>query len=161
MGILDDVRRAQTGGQDGTVVDAAGRKLAVIPKEFTGVEIEIVRGDLARILYDRTSATCEYIFGDSITALTQTGAGVDVTFAHVAPRTFDLVIGADGIHSNVRRLAFGPEADYVRHLGYYYADVGSRRSWSSTPTAAAPGGSRNCSPSSRRRGSSTSTRSAG
>ncbi len=55
MGILDDVRRAQTGGQDGTVVDAAGRKLAVVPGEFNGGEIEIVRGDLARLLYDRTS----------------------------------------------------------------------------------------------------------
>lgn len=58
MGILDDVRRAQTGGQDGTVVDAAGRRLAVVPGEFSGGEIEIVRGDLARLLYDRTSATC-------------------------------------------------------------------------------------------------------
>ena len=49
--------------------------------------------------------------------------GVHVTFERSAPRTFDLVVGADGIHSNVRRLAFGPEANYVRHLGYYYALV--------------------------------------
>ncbi len=34
------------------------------------------------------------------------------------------MVGADGIHSNVRRLVFGPEADYVRHLGYYYALAG-------------------------------------
>jgi 2-polyprenyl-6-methoxyphenol hydroxylase-like FAD-dependent oxidoreductase len=121
MGILDDVRRAQTGGEDGTVVDAAGRKLAVVPGEFSGGEIEIVRGDLARLLYDRTSGTCEYLFGDSITSLTETAGGVQVTFARSPTRTFDLVVGADGIHSNVRRLAFGPESDYVRHLGYYYA----------------------------------------
>ena len=121
MGILDDVRRLQTGGQDGTVVDAAGRKLAVVPGEFSGGEIEIVRGDLARLLFDRTKDTCEYVFGDSITSLTETGRGVDVTFERTPPRTFDLVVGADGIHSNVRRLAFGPESGYVRHLGYYYA----------------------------------------
>jgi 2-polyprenyl-6-methoxyphenol hydroxylase-like FAD-dependent oxidoreductase len=44
-----------------------------------------------------------------------------VTFIRGGPRTFDIVIGADGIHSNVRNLAFGPESDYVTHLGYYYA----------------------------------------
>jgi 2-polyprenyl-6-methoxyphenol hydroxylase-like FAD-dependent oxidoreductase len=67
-----------------------------------------------------------HIFGDSITDMAETAGGVDVTFARSAPRTFHLVVGADGIHSNVRRLAFGPEADYVRHLGYHYAmaDVG-------------------------------------
>ncbi|GAA2597876.1 FAD-dependent monooxygenase [Winogradskya consettensis] len=121
MGILDDVKRLQTGGQDGTVVDARGRKLAIVPGEFSGGEIEIVRGDLARLLYDRTSATCEYIFGDSISTLDDTADGVHVTFRNAPPRTFDLVVGADGIHSNTRRLAFGPESDYVRHLGYYYA----------------------------------------
>jgi 2-polyprenyl-6-methoxyphenol hydroxylase-like FAD-dependent oxidoreductase len=122
MGILDDVRRAQTGGgEDGIVVDANGRKLAVIPAEFSGGEIEIARGDLARLLHDRTATTCEYLFADSITSLTETADGVEVTFSRSAPRTFDLVVGADGIHSNVRRLAFGPESQYVRHLGYYYA----------------------------------------
>src|ERR1700750_777125 len=66
MGILDDVRRAQSGGQDGIVVDAGRRKLAGIPAEFTAGEIEIVRGDLAQLLHDRTSQTCEYLFGESI-----------------------------------------------------------------------------------------------
>jgi len=121
MGILDDVRRARTDGGDGRVVDAAGRTLAVVPGEFNGGEIEIVRGDLARIVYDRTTATTAYVFDDSITSLTETATGVDVTFLRSAPRTFDLVVGADGLHSNVRRLAFGPESGYVRHLGYYYA----------------------------------------
>jgi 2-polyprenyl-6-methoxyphenol hydroxylase-like FAD-dependent oxidoreductase len=123
MGILDDVRRMQTGGHDQTVVDAKGKALAVIPGEFTGGEIEVYRGDLARLLYDRTKGSCEYVFGDSITSLTETADGVHVTFERGAPRSFDLVVGADGIHSNVRRLAFGPEADYVTHLGYYYAQA--------------------------------------
>jgi 2-polyprenyl-6-methoxyphenol hydroxylase-like FAD-dependent oxidoreductase len=121
MGILDEVRRRQTGGHDQTVIDAQGRPLTVIPGEFTGGEIEIRRGDLAELLYERTKESCEYIFGDSITSLTETPGGVHVTFANAAPRTFDLVVGADGIHSNVRRLAFGPEQDYVRFLGHHYA----------------------------------------
>ncbi|MGR6913844.1 FAD-dependent monooxygenase [[Actinomadura] parvosata] len=120
-GILDDVRRLQTGGTDQEIVDANGRKLALLPGAFTAGDLEIKRGDLARILYERSAPHCEYVFGDSITSLTETPGGVQVTFERTAPRTYDLVVGADGIHSNVRRLAFGPESDYVRHLGYYYA----------------------------------------
>lgn len=123
MGILDDVRRLQTGGSDQEIVDAAGRKLTVIPGEFTGGDVEITRGDLSRLLYERTAPACEYVFGDSITSLTETRDGVHVTFERAAPRTFDLVVGADGIHSNVRRLAFGPEEEFVRFLGHYYALV--------------------------------------
>ncbi|NUW46343.1 FAD-dependent monooxygenase [Nonomuraea rhodomycinica] len=122
MGILDDVRRLQTGGTDQTFVDARGRAVAVLPGEFTGGELEIHRGDLARLVHDKSvAAGCAYVFGDSITSLTESPDGVHVTFERSAPRTFDLVIGADGIHSNVRRLAFGPESDYVEFLGHYYA----------------------------------------
>ncbi|GAA3419653.1 FAD-dependent monooxygenase [Streptosporangium vulgare] len=121
MGILPEVRRRQTGGTDQTIVDADGRPLAVLPGAFTGGDVEILRGDLAALLYERTEADCEYVFGDSITSLTDTAGGVRVTFERGAPRTFDLVVGADGIHSNVRRLAFGPESDHVRFLGHYYA----------------------------------------
>ncbi|MEV4312926.1 FAD-dependent monooxygenase [Actinocrispum sp. NPDC049592] len=126
MGILDEVRRRQTGGLDQYLVDSTGRTRSVIPGEFTGGEIEIHRGDLAQLLYERTKDQAEYIFGDSITSLTETATGVHVTFERTAPRTFDLVVGADGMHSNVRRLAFGPESDYVTHLGHYYAlsDIG-------------------------------------
>ncbi|MGN9843113.1 FAD-dependent monooxygenase [Nonomuraea sp. H19] len=123
MGILEDVQKLQTGGTDQRIVDADGRTLAVMPGEFTGGDLEIGRGDLSGLLYERTAPACEYVFGDSITSLTETASGVHVTFERSAPRTFDLVVGADGIHSNVRRLAFGPEADFVRHLGHYYALV--------------------------------------
>ncbi|GAA4101490.1 FAD-dependent monooxygenase [Nonomuraea soli] len=123
MGILEEVRRRQTGGTDVTFVSRDGEPLAVMPGEFTGGDLEILRGDLSEILYDLTSPTCEYVFGDSITSLTETASGVHVTFEKGAPRTFDLVVGADGIHSNVRNLAFGPEKDYVKHLNYYYALV--------------------------------------
>ncbi|GII69663.1 FAD-dependent oxidoreductase [Sphaerisporangium melleum] len=122
MGILAEVRRRQTGGADVRIVDADGRQITVLPGEFTGGDVEIRRGDLSEILYDESvAAGCAYMFGDSITSLTDTADGVHVTFERGAPRTFDLVVGADGIHSNVRRLAFGPERDFVKFLGYYYA----------------------------------------
>lgn len=125
MGILDAITRASITNADGPIVNAAGKKIGTVPGAFAGGEINIPRGDLARILHELTTHSCEYIFGDSITALTETGRDVEVSFTRAASRTFDLVIGADGIHSNVRKLAFGPESNYVKHLGHYYvlADV--------------------------------------
>lgn len=121
MGVLDAVREASVVEGDGALVDARGRRIGTVPGAFAGGQTNIPRGDLARILVDLTATSSEYVFGDSITALTVTGSGVDVTFARAAPRTFDLVVGADGIHSTVRALAFGPESDHVRHLGRHYA----------------------------------------
>ncbi|MFC9297008.1 FAD-dependent monooxygenase [Streptomyces sp. NPDC057011] len=121
MGILDELRRIQTGGSPMTFVDADDNPLLYLPAEFAGGDIEVLRGDLSRVLYESSLPTTEYLFGDSITSLTETATGVDVTFRHAPPRTFDLVIGADGLHSNVRRLAFGPESDHVTHLGHYAA----------------------------------------
>ena len=62
-----------------------------MPAEFSGGDIEIARGDLANILYSRTAAQCEYLFGDSIASLEETADGVDVGFERAAPRAFDLV----------------------------------------------------------------------
>ncbi|MET7797042.1 FAD-dependent monooxygenase [Streptomyces decoyicus] len=146
MGVLDDITSHSTGdGTPLTFIDGQGRPIAALPAEFAGGEVEILRSELSRILYRhsltplKTSHTPgnppEYLFGNSVSSLTQTTDGVRVTFERGAPRTFDLVIGADGLHSTVRRLAFGPERDYVRHLGYYVAawdlpegagDLGSR-----------------------------------
>jgi 2-polyprenyl-6-methoxyphenol hydroxylase-like FAD-dependent oxidoreductase len=121
MGILDAVQTAAIPSEDGHIVNAAGRRIGTSPGAFIGGEINIPRGELAQILYDLTATSCRYVFGDTITSLTPTPDGVDVTFAHNTAETFDLVFGADGMHSNVRRLAFGPEADHVQNLGYYYA----------------------------------------
>jgi 2-polyprenyl-6-methoxyphenol hydroxylase-like FAD-dependent oxidoreductase len=120
MGIWEEIQQRQTGRFDTVYLDAAGRERAVMTGEFTGGDVEILRGDLAAILYDRTAPDCEYRFGDSITTLTQTADGVRASFEHGAAQTFDLVAGADGIHSQVRQLAFGPDSDYLHHLGYYY-----------------------------------------
>ncbi|WP_067135022.1 FAD-dependent monooxygenase [Microtetraspora malaysiensis] len=121
MGILDDVERARTGMGSMSYVNSAGKPQAKMPADLFAGDIEILRGDLARILYDATREHTEYVFGDSIASLTEDADGVTVTFERAAPRRFDLVIGADGLHSTTRRLAFGPEKDYVKHLGVYCA----------------------------------------
>jgi 2-polyprenyl-6-methoxyphenol hydroxylase-like FAD-dependent oxidoreductase len=80
--------------------------------------LEIVRGTLCQILMDHIS-DAEFIFGDSIQAISQSSDGVRVEFTKNSPREFDLVIGADGLHSNVRRIVFGDESRFVRDLGLY------------------------------------------
>ncbi|MFF2545469.1 FAD-dependent monooxygenase [Kitasatospora sp. NPDC058063] len=121
MGVLEELRTLGTGGSPMTFVGRDGRRLLHLPAEFAGGDLEVPRGELAQLLHRHSSARAEYVFGDSVTALEETPSGVRVTFRHAAPREFDLVIGADGLHSTVRRLAFGPERRYVRHLGYYAA----------------------------------------
>jgi 2-polyprenyl-6-methoxyphenol hydroxylase-like FAD-dependent oxidoreductase len=125
MGVREEIFRRQTGRTDLQFLDPSGRQLAVMTGEFLGGDVEILRGDLSAVFYERAAGRCQYLFGDSITALTETADGVDVEFENAPARTFDLVVGCDGVHSAVRRLAFGPERDYVHHLGYYYAVAGA------------------------------------
>ncbi|HXW44005.1 MAG TPA: FAD-dependent monooxygenase [Streptosporangiaceae bacterium] len=125
MGVREEIFRRQTGRADVQFLDASGRQLAVMTGEFLGGDVEILRGDLAAVFYERTADRCEYLFGDSISALVETADGVYAEFENAPGRAFDLVVGCDGVHSAVRRLAFGPERDYVRHLGYYYAVAGA------------------------------------
>ncbi|MFF5207356.1 FAD-dependent monooxygenase [Streptosporangium sp. NPDC000396] len=83
--------------------------------------VEIMRDDLGEILYEATLPDVEYLFGDSITAMEETADGIDVAFEERPARRFDLVIGADGLHSNVRRLTFGPESRFSTWIGAYLA----------------------------------------
>jgi 2-polyprenyl-6-methoxyphenol hydroxylase-like FAD-dependent oxidoreductase len=121
MGILDEVRMHQTAKTDWRIVDEADRVMAVVPGEFIGGDLEILRGDLAGILHRHSAADADFVFGDEITAMSEAPGGVDVAFAGRSAERFDLVIGADGVHSAVRRLAFGPESEFVASHGYYYA----------------------------------------
>jgi len=119
MGLLDEIKAQQTHLDTTTYVDGDGRRVASMPTEIFAGDVEILRGDLGRILYQATRDGTEYLFDDSITGLEQHADGVHVTFSHAAPRLFDLVIGADGLHSNVRGLAF-PDGQQARHdLGLY------------------------------------------
>jgi 2-polyprenyl-6-methoxyphenol hydroxylase-like FAD-dependent oxidoreductase len=83
--------------------------------------VEIMRGELAKIVYDAGRDSIDYVFGNSIRSLEQTDRGVDVSFRHGSRQTFDLVIGADGLHSIIRRLAFGEEHRFLHFLGGYLA----------------------------------------
>jgi 2-polyprenyl-6-methoxyphenol hydroxylase-like FAD-dependent oxidoreductase len=92
-----------------------------IMRVFSDRHVEIMRDDLSECFYEVTRDRVEYVFGDSITALAEDEDGVDVTFERGAPRRFDLVIGADGLHSNVRRLVFGDEREFSAFIGAYLA----------------------------------------
>ncbi|TDW22312.1 FAD-dependent monooxygenase [Kribbella kalugense] len=119
MGVLPDLRSLQTGGSGMSFVDAAGRTLMRLPPEFAGGELEVLRADLSRVLYEHSRAQATYRFGDSIAELREHADGVDVRFESGVEDTYDLVIGADGIHSVVRRLAWPKERVVERHLKYY------------------------------------------
>jgi 2-polyprenyl-6-methoxyphenol hydroxylase-like FAD-dependent oxidoreductase len=125
MGCWDAIDAART-QLDAMTIERFGRPPVEVDlsRMYAGISsrhVEILRGELTRILYDATRDTAEYIFGDSIASLHDDGSGVDVTFDSGTERHFDLVIGADGLHSNVRRLVFGPEGPLHRPLGGYLA----------------------------------------
>jgi 2-polyprenyl-6-methoxyphenol hydroxylase-like FAD-dependent oxidoreductase len=118
MGLMPRVRAVAADVQGMKFVDADDRAIARV--DTTGSsELEIMRGELVAFL--RESTDVEYLFDDSIRHLRQDDDGVDVSFDRADARRFDLVIGADGMHSTVRRLAFGPEANYLRHKQHYFA----------------------------------------
>ncbi|WP_296389247.1 FAD-dependent monooxygenase [Williamsia sp.] len=126
MGLDSAVRAACTDTAGAHSVDADGHVLQTFSAEDDGgdgfiADIEILRGDLAKVLYDDTCVEVEYIFGDRIAELTQDPDGVDVVFAGGDRRRFDLVIGADGLHSPLRAMVFGPNEQFLRHLGQVLA----------------------------------------
>jgi 2-polyprenyl-6-methoxyphenol hydroxylase-like FAD-dependent oxidoreductase len=122
MGIEDRIRAAGyqiewlrsvgTGGQVKADVDVDVFR-RMIGDDFTSLP----RGDLAAAIYATIEGQVETMFGDSIITVDEQGDGVRLTFENSAPRDFDLLIGADGLHSNVRRLVFGPEQKFERYLG--------------------------------------------
>jgi 2-polyprenyl-6-methoxyphenol hydroxylase-like FAD-dependent oxidoreductase len=122
MQVHDAVVAASTDMQGAALVDSDGKVLNKMRgDEFghrAGEDLEIVRGTLCQILRDKIS-DAEFIFGDSIRAISQSSNGVDVEFAKNGSRQFDLLIGADGLHSNVRGLVFGDESKFIRELGLY------------------------------------------
>lgn len=112
MGVMDRVRSVALDQRGIAWVTASGRVTARMPVDaFQGEgiisEIEVLRDDLAQVLHDATAPGVEYLFGDTITGLRQDADGVDVTFEQAPPRRFGLVVGADGLYSPVRALAFG------------------------------------------------------
>lgn len=123
MGVLPRIEALATGTDSATICrEGARRTVRVDITKATGAasdrHVEIMRDDLSEAYYDAGRDDVEYIFGDSITAISPNG---DVTFEHATQRAFDVVVGADGLHSNVRRLVFGEDAGRTRFLGGYLA----------------------------------------
>jgi 2-polyprenyl-6-methoxyphenol hydroxylase-like FAD-dependent oxidoreductase len=128
MGLLPQLRAADSGVRSLRFVTASGRtagrlSLQAVQASAGDREPEVPRAELATMLLGASRDSAEFLWDDTITALSQDAGGVDVTFDRAPPRRFDLVIGADGLHSAVRRLAFGPEAGFARHMGIYIATL--------------------------------------
>ncbi|HTU44018.1 MAG TPA: FAD-binding domain [Bryobacteraceae bacterium] len=126
MGLLPLIRSKGYQIQQVRVVDRNSEQVTsftadVFSKVVSGRYVSIAHGDLAEILFESLPSSIEVIFGDSIEGLEQSAQDVQVTFESGKHRPFDLVIGADGLHSQVRRLVFGPDHNFERYLGYQAA----------------------------------------
>ncbi|MCC9738662.1 FAD-dependent monooxygenase [Streptomyces sp. MNU89] len=126
MGILPHLRDAHIDSRRCTFLDADGGEVASVdPRALAGdaggQDLEVRRGDLAALLHALVRDDVEFLFGDSAATLDQHGQGVDVTFRSGRRDTFDLVVGADGMHSQTRESLFGPEERFHRYLGYCFA----------------------------------------
>ncbi len=106
-------------GSDGN--RAGGFSVAPFYRATDGRFISVPRGELARIIWDSLPENVDTRFGDEIAAIEEEGDYLRVAFAKAPPERFDFVVGADGLHSRVRELVFGPEERFERFLGYGFA----------------------------------------
>ncbi|MEV5200625.1 FAD-dependent monooxygenase [Streptomyces sp. NPDC053720] len=134
MGILPRLKEAHIELRRLTFLGGDGSEVASVePHTLTGGvagrDIEVRRGDLTDALYTAVRDDVELVFDDSIGTLDQSGHEVDVTFRGGDRRTFDMVFGADGLHSRTREFLFGPEAQFHRYLGYCFAGFTMRNTF--------------------------------
>ncbi|MFE7402607.1 FAD-dependent monooxygenase [Streptomyces sp. NPDC057557] len=134
MGILPRLRDAHIDLRRLTFLEGDGSQVAsvdphIITGGVAGRDLEVRRGDLTDALHTAVRDDVEFLFNDSIDNLDQSGHGVDVTFRGGSRRTFDMVFGADGLHSRTRELLFGPEAQFHRYLGYCFAGFTMRNTF--------------------------------
>ncbi len=126
MGLLPRIRELGYQVREMRIVDRHGRKCGglstdVVGRKLNGRFTTLRRSDLAATIFRALDGTVETIFGDSVASIEEVGGCARVSFDHAPPREADLVVGADGLHSRVRRLAFGPEAGVEVSLGYHVA----------------------------------------
>jgi 2-polyprenyl-6-methoxyphenol hydroxylase-like FAD-dependent oxidoreductase len=129
MKLLEEIRREGYFVEEIRVVDRTGKQVAGFPatafaRATGGRYVSLPRGDLAALIFARIEGSVETVFGDSISAIVEGDHGVRVTFASGVQREFDLVVDADGLHSRVRELVFGPESRFETFLGYKAAAFG-------------------------------------
>lgn len=123
MGILPKLQEHSTRLNGMSVEDAVGNELfrsterSLTGGQFNSPDVEILRDDLCKVLFEAAGARVKFLFDDRITSITQKEAVADIAFANAPPHRFDLVIGADGLYSGVRRLAFGPDEQFLRYVG--------------------------------------------
>lgn len=125
MGIIPALRERGYVMKEARAVDHDGRRVASFrPEAIMGSTtryLSLARSDLSAVIYGALGQTVERLFGDTVDSIEQSDDGVTVGFASGVVRDFDLVIGADGLHSRVRSLGFGPESAYERRLGMVVA----------------------------------------
>ena len=131
MGLLGDINRIGYHVRELRIVDDRGARVTgfgtKVFDELTGGRfVTLGRSDLSRLLLGKIEGTTEIIFGDAIVDLREHTDYIEVKFKHAADRRFDLVIGADGLHSNVRRLVFGSQNRFEKQLGYLVAAFEAR-----------------------------------
>jgi len=131
MGLLPELLRAGYKPTEVRVVGADGHRVSGFEtKSLARVTadrlVSLPRGDLARAIHAAIEGRVETWFGNTITAIEQTASGVRASFEHGPAREFDLAVGADGLHSRVRELAFGAESRYEKYLGYKAAAFEAR-----------------------------------
>jgi len=90
-----------------------------IKKLMNNRALTLLRSDLAKVIYNNLDKEIEIIFGNTISKIEQNDEKVITTFKNGTIRTFDLLVGADGLHSNVRNLTFGSETQFAKYFGYY------------------------------------------
>ncbi|SRR5579883_668381 len=126
MGLIAEIDRLGYRVRETRIVDDDGRRIAgfgtrVISELTGGRYVTLQRSDLSRLLFEKVSGRVETIFGEEIVALDELADAVRVELRGGGERRFDLVIGADGLHSSVRALAFGPQSRFEKQLGYAVA----------------------------------------
>jgi 2-polyprenyl-6-methoxyphenol hydroxylase-like FAD-dependent oxidoreductase len=126
MGLLPRLHEAGYRIEEVRLVDDRGKRITGLDAHLFQQAthdryLSLLRGDLASALLELVDDQVETMFGESVTGLSDNGSGVAVTFARSPMRRFDLVIGADGLHSNIRTLAFAENQWRELHLGYYAA----------------------------------------
>lgn len=123
MGALPEIRRNGYMIREVRVVNRNGKRLAGFPAEAfarmtQGRYVSLPRGELAAAIFGKIAGKVETIFGDSVNRIEQTEKCVHVRFERGGARDFDLVVGADGLHSRIRELVFGSESQVEKYLGY-------------------------------------------
>lgn len=126
MGLIGAIERVGYPMREMRIVDESGRRIAGfgtrVFRELTGGRfVTLGRSDLSRLLFDKVRGLTETIFGDEVVSLQQYSDAVEVQFRNGQTRRFSFVIGADGLHSNVRQLMFGSRDRFETYLGYYVA----------------------------------------